>query len=217
MLEFFLGLLFITGASIFILLFIMICVFLFYMDANKKEYNTIYMKFDEFKMMYQIKPKAYTLYDDCVDYQLHDENDHYDDITIIFHKIDAIRYFFWKRAEERRQKKNIEKKMYTRALEVTLASMQKDINDYRERTTKETAQKVQEIVNPQQPLSPETEIKPKDNTSIYCHVGADGQRYITITNEALQQMLIEYAAKFGKPATEEDIPNWFDMIHTHRP
>ena len=197
MLEFLKDLFIIVGVAMFIFWVITILVFLFYMDRHEKKHNTIYMKFNELKMMYQIKPKAYTLYYDCVEYQIHDENYYYDDIIIVFHTIDAIRYFFWKWAEERRLKKNIEKKIYNRALEVALASMQNDINDYRESTTKETSQKVQDIINPQQPQPTEV-VEPRDNTKVYYHAGADGQRYITLTHEALNQMLIEYAAKFGK-------------------
>lgn len=213
MLEFLKDLLIIVGVAAFIFWVILILVFLFYMDKNEKKHNTIYMKFNEFTMMYQIKPKAYTLYDNCVSYQLHDENDYYDDIIIVFHTIDTIRYLFWKWAEEYRLKKNIEKKIYNRALEVALASMQKDINDYRERTTKETSQNVQDIINPQQP-QPTKVVEPRDNTKVCYHVGADGQRYITLTHEVLNQMLIEYAAKFGKPNSGMNLE---DYIHTHRP
>ena len=193
-------------------LLISICLCLFSMHKHSDYRNAIYMKFRDFKAMYRIKPKAYKLYDDCVIYYLHDPYDYYDDITIIFHMVDAIKYFFWKLMEERREKIGAKQKLQARALEVALASMQKDINDYRERTTRETSQKVQEIVNHQQQQSTEVEemVESQDNTKVYYHVGADGQRYITLTHEALNQMLIEYAAKFGKPNSSMNLE---DYIH----
>ena len=195
-------------------LLISICIFLFSMHKHSDYRNAIYMKFRDFKAMYRIKPKAYKLYDDGVIYHLHDSYDYYDDITIIFHTVDAIKYYFWKRMEERREKIGAKQKLQARALEVTLASMQKDINDYRERTTRETSQKVQEIVNPQQqqPTEVEEMVEPQDNTNVCYHVGADGQRYITLTHEALNQMLIEYAAKFRKPNSSMDLE---DYIHRY--
>ena len=196
------------------ILLISICIFLFSMHKHSDYRNAIYMKFRDFKAMYRIKPKAYKLYDDCVIYYLHDPYDYYDDIIIIFHMVDAIKYFFWKLMEERREKIGAKQKLQARALEVALASMQKDINDYRERTTRETSQKVQEIVNPQQqqPTEVKEMVEPQDNTKAYYHIGADGQRYITLTHEALNQMLIEYAAKFGKPNSSMDLE---DYIHRY--
>ena len=175
-------------------LLISICISLFSMYKHSDYRNAIYMKFRDFKAMYRIKPKAYKLYDDGVIYYLHDPYDYYDDIIIIFHMVDAIKYYFWKRMEERREKIGAKQKLQARALEIALASMQKDINDYRERTTRETSQKVQEIVSPQQqqPTEVEEMVEPQDNTKVCYHVGADGQRYITLTHEALNQMLIEY-------------------------
>ena len=221
MLEFLKGLLLIitffvaVGSACCVgVLLISICIFLFSMHKHSDYRNAIYMKFRDFKAMYRIKPKAYKLYDDGVIYHLHDSYDYYDDITIIFHTVDAIKYFFWKLMEERREKIGAKQKLQARALEVALASMQKDINDYRERTTRETSQKVQEIVNPQQqqPTEVEEMVEPQDNTNVCYHVGADGQRYITLTHEALNQMLIEYAAKFRKPNSSMDLE---DYIHRY--
>ena len=194
-------------------LLISICLFLFSMHKHSDYRNAIYMKFRDFKAMYRIKPKAYKLCDDCVIYYLHDPYDYYDDITIIFHMVDAIKYFFWKLMKKRREKIGEKQKLQARALEIALASMQKDINDYRERTTRETSQKVQEIVNPQQqqPTEVKEMVEPQDNIKVYYHVGVDGQRYITLTHEALNQMLIEYAAKFGKPNSSMDLEDY-----THR-
>lgn len=137
-------------------------------DSN----SSVYMKFKDFKKMYTIKPEAYELDKDCIEYRLNQRDAKLNSyiMRILFHLFDFIRYRFWRYRLFKNKKKKQTNEKQRKAMERLLTSMQNDINDYRERTAKETSQKVQEILNPQQSQTSEVEeVESQDNTKACWH------------------------------------------------
>ena len=106
-------------------------------DSRSSSYLKI--KFKQFLTMYRISPDKWYLYEGGIIIYEDDAENIYQ--QFYFSPIDFLRYnFFYKKKKKSKKKNNVDKKW-----EKVIISWQKDINDYREKYTKELQNKIKEF------------------------------------------------------------------------